>query len=76
MLFFDHIWWTSEANPHENSTDTTPGDCSVAITAVSSFHTATRGNTFWMLYLFSCDLNALMTSLPKVHIFHTTSHSY
>lgn len=38
-FYFDHIQWTSEANPHENSTDTTPGNCSVDITAISSYHT-------------------------------------
>lgn len=75
MFFFDHIRWTSEANPYKNSTDTTPGDCSVDVTAVSSFHTATTGNTYWMLYKFSCDLNT-DDKLPKVQIFHTASHSY
>lgn len=50
-FYFDHSQWTSEANPHENSNVTTPGHCSVDITAVSSFHTATRGNTLDALYV-------------------------
>lgn len=68
-FYFDHIQWTSEANPQENSTDTTLGDCSVDVTAISSFHTATKGNTYWVLCMFSCDLNSLMASYPKFRFF-------
>lgn len=62
---FAHTQWTPEAEPPENSTNTTAGDCSVDVSAVSSFHRATRGNIYWMIYMFTCDFSSLPTSFPK-----------
>lgn len=36
-FYFAHTQWTPEAKPTENSTNTTAGDCSVDVSAVSSF---------------------------------------